>query len=104
MSQVTLCLTFLFPFRPEWSQAVHVFVARRWRGQPRESWEMAPPSPGMMLAVLAWMVLPTRVGATWYRDSPPPPPPGPATLATLLETVLAWRVASLSYRLSPPPP
>jgi 8-oxo-dGTP pyrophosphatase MutT (NUDIX family) len=35
-------LTFLFPYRPEWEQVVHVFTARTWRGVPQESDEMAP--------------------------------------------------------------
>jgi 8-oxo-dGTP diphosphatase len=35
-------LTFVFPARPAWSQVVHVFVARTWRGHPVESDEMRP--------------------------------------------------------------
>jgi 8-oxo-dGTP pyrophosphatase MutT (NUDIX family) len=35
-------LTFLFPWQPAWSQTVHVFVVATWRGEPRESAEMAP--------------------------------------------------------------
>jgi 8-oxo-dGTP diphosphatase len=35
-------LTFLFPFRPAWSQVVHAFLARRWQGEPVESEEMKP--------------------------------------------------------------
>jgi 8-oxo-dGTP diphosphatase len=35
-------LTFLFPFKPEWSQVVHVFLASRWNGRPAESEEMIP--------------------------------------------------------------
>jgi 8-oxo-dGTP diphosphatase len=35
-------LTFLFPYRPEWEQVVHVYLARRWQGTPQESDEMAP--------------------------------------------------------------
>ncbi len=35
-------LTFLFPFRPEWSQIVYVFTAARWQGQAAESREIAP--------------------------------------------------------------
>lgn len=35
-------LTFLFPFRPAWSQTVHLFLARRWQGDPVESMEMEP--------------------------------------------------------------
>jgi 8-oxo-dGTP diphosphatase len=35
-------LAFLFPFRPTWSQVVHVFRADRWEGSPREGREMKP--------------------------------------------------------------
>ncbi len=35
-------LNFVFPFKPEWSQVVHVFVAHRWEGQARESREIVP--------------------------------------------------------------
>jgi mutator protein MutT len=35
-------LTFFFPARPEWDQVVHVFLARRWEGEPVESNEMRP--------------------------------------------------------------
>lgn len=35
-------LTFLFPARPAWNQAVHVFLLRKWIGDPQESREMAP--------------------------------------------------------------
>lgn len=35
-------LTFLFPYKPEWEQVVHVFAARTWSGVPQESDEMAP--------------------------------------------------------------
>jgi len=35
-------LTFLFPYRPEWSQVVHVFLARAWDGQAVESAEARP--------------------------------------------------------------
>lgn len=35
-------LTFLFPHRPAWSQVVHLFLARRWQGQPVKSEEMEP--------------------------------------------------------------
>lgn len=35
-------LTFTFPVRPEWDQVVHVFLARRWQGEPTESAEMKP--------------------------------------------------------------
>ena len=35
-------LTFLFPYKPEWEQVVHVYMARRWQGTPQESEEMAP--------------------------------------------------------------
>jgi 8-oxo-dGTP diphosphatase len=35
-------LTFFFPAMPEWDQVVHVFLARRWQGEPVESDEMKP--------------------------------------------------------------
>jgi len=35
-------LTFLFPFKPNWSQVVHVFLAKGWLGNPEESDEMKP--------------------------------------------------------------
>jgi 8-oxo-dGTP diphosphatase len=35
-------LTFRFPARPEWDQVVHVFLARVWKGSPKESQEMRP--------------------------------------------------------------
>lgn len=35
-------LTFLFPFKPEWSQVVHAFVTRRWEGEAWESREIVP--------------------------------------------------------------
>lgn len=35
-------LQFFFPSRPAWSQEVHVFLARRWEGEPCESEEMQP--------------------------------------------------------------
>ena len=35
-------LTFLFPYRRDWEQVVHVYMVRTWRGVPRESEEMAP--------------------------------------------------------------
>jgi 8-oxo-dGTP diphosphatase len=35
-------LTFLFPYKPEWSQVVHVFVATAWKGQALESREIKP--------------------------------------------------------------
>lgn len=35
-------LDFIFPFRPEWSQMVHAFVATQWSGTPAESDEMIP--------------------------------------------------------------
>ena len=34
--------TFVFSARPEWNQTVHTFLLRSWRGEPRESDEMAP--------------------------------------------------------------
>ena len=35
-------VTFFFPARPEFDHHVHIFVAPRWGGEPRESEEMAP--------------------------------------------------------------
>jgi 8-oxo-dGTP diphosphatase len=35
-------LVFLFPERSAWSQRVHVFLARSWRGVPKEGREMKP--------------------------------------------------------------
>lgn len=35
-------LTFLFPAKPDWSQTVHVFLAKKWQGDPQESDEMKP--------------------------------------------------------------
>jgi 8-oxo-dGTP diphosphatase len=35
-------LTFLFPYRREWEQVVHVYAAYRWQGTPAESEEMVP--------------------------------------------------------------
>jgi 8-oxo-dGTP diphosphatase len=35
-------LYFTFPAKPEWNQKVHVYIARRWQGQPKESEEMRP--------------------------------------------------------------
>jgi 8-oxo-dGTP diphosphatase len=35
-------LNFSFPFKPNWSQVVYVFMARAWAGNPEESDEMKP--------------------------------------------------------------
>lgn len=35
-------LTYLFPFRPAWSQVSNVFVCSEWTGTPRESDELNP--------------------------------------------------------------
>ncbi len=35
-------LTFIFPYKPEWNQVVHLFVAQKWVGVPSESEEMRP--------------------------------------------------------------
>jgi 8-oxo-dGTP diphosphatase len=35
-------LDFFFPAKPEWDQVVHVFLAKRWRGEPVETEEMRP--------------------------------------------------------------
>ncbi len=36
------CLTFRFPYRPEWTQKVHVFTATSWVGTAREGREIVP--------------------------------------------------------------
>lgn len=41
LTQVAV-LTFHFPYKPDWSQRVHVFTATQWRSYPIESNEMAP--------------------------------------------------------------
>jgi 8-oxo-dGTP diphosphatase len=35
-------LTFIFPYKPAWSQVVHLFIAKNWLGTPIESDEMRP--------------------------------------------------------------
>lgn len=35
-------LDFFFPHKPEWNQQVHVFTAKKWKGEPIESDEMLP--------------------------------------------------------------
>jgi len=35
-------LRFIFPFKPTWSQQVHVYLASTWEGDPQESTEMLP--------------------------------------------------------------
>jgi len=35
-------LRFAFPYKEEWNQDVHVFLVRKWEGEPSESEEMAP--------------------------------------------------------------
>jgi 8-oxo-dGTP diphosphatase len=35
-------LTFVFPYRPHWSQRVHVFTVTHWQNQPRSSRETTP--------------------------------------------------------------
>ncbi|MBN2549745.1 MAG: NUDIX domain-containing protein [Anaerolineales bacterium] len=52
-------LDFRFPFRPGWSQVVHVFLATRWRGEPRESGEMRP----------LWFALAQIPYASMWQDS-----------------------------------
>lgn len=52
-------LTFVFPFRPDWDQVVHVFLARTWHGEPIESEEMKP----------AWFkVSEIPFGSMWQDD------------------------------------
>lgn len=35
-------LSFHFPYKKEWDQDVHVFLAKNWEGEPKESEEMLP--------------------------------------------------------------
>jgi len=35
-------MRFRFPYKEEWNQDVHVFLAEKWIGEPEESEEMAP--------------------------------------------------------------
>jgi len=35
-------LSCYFPYKKEWNQNIHVFLAEKWTGEPRESEEMAP--------------------------------------------------------------
>lgn len=35
-------IEFFFPFKTEWNQIVHAFIATRWQGEPVESDEMLP--------------------------------------------------------------
>ena len=35
-------LSFYFPYQKEWNQDVHVFFAKNWQGEPKESEEMKP--------------------------------------------------------------
>lgn len=35
-------LRFRFPYKIDWNQDVHVFLAKEWQGQPKESEEMLP--------------------------------------------------------------
>lgn len=35
-------LNFTFPYKKDWNQSVHVFLAKSWEGEPKESEEMAP--------------------------------------------------------------
>lgn len=56
-------LTFMFPAKPDWSQVVHVFLVRKWDGNPLESTEMIPawftiediPFPQMWQDVYHWL-------------------------------------------------
>ena len=40
--QLAARLAFLFPFREDWSQLVHLFIAQSWQGELVESDEMQP--------------------------------------------------------------
>ena len=35
-------LRFRFPYKEDWNQDVHVFLIKKWQGQPQESEEMLP--------------------------------------------------------------
>ncbi len=35
-------LSFYFPYQKEWNQNVHVFISKKWEGEPKESEEMKP--------------------------------------------------------------
>ena len=35
-------LTFLFPYKKEWNQIVHLFLIKDWNGEPKETEEMKP--------------------------------------------------------------
>lgn len=35
-------LRFRFPYKIDWNQDVHVFLAKKWQGRPKESEEMSP--------------------------------------------------------------
>ncbi len=35
-------LRFYFPYKEEWNQDVHIFLAKSWEGEPKESEEMKP--------------------------------------------------------------
>lgn len=35
-------LKFIFPYKEEWNQIVHVFLVKEWAGSPKESEEMLP--------------------------------------------------------------
>ena len=35
-------MRFRFPYKPEWDQDVHLFLAKNWEGDPKESEEMKP--------------------------------------------------------------
>jgi mutator protein MutT len=53
-------LTFVFPAMPDWDQVVHVFLARRWEGEPVESKEMKP----------AWYKTAEIPFASMWQDDP----------------------------------
>jgi 8-oxo-dGTP diphosphatase len=53
--QKVAVLNFLFPAKPDWSQLVHVFLAKTWEGEPTESAEMKPvwhPIAGLPFATM----------------------------------------------------
>jgi len=83
-------LTFLFPANPEWDKVGHVFVVRRWEGEPVESAEMRPtwfrveeiPFGQMWQGDVHWLprVLAGERGRGWFR------------FGEDNETVTAWKV------------
>jgi mutator protein MutT len=53
-------LTFLFPYKPDWEQVVHVFLVTTWDGEPTETDEMSP----------AWFALDDIPYDQMWQDGP----------------------------------